>query len=194
MSKEIFGEIWDQVTSVAKEKGVNLIVDNKEKPEYIPKSRFDEIIGQKNLIKTQADELAQQLDTLKKSAKGNEELTKTIEELQKKNGDWEGKYKNTLLESSIKIKAVTEKAKDASDLIKFLDISKLEIDETGNVKGLDDQLKVLKETKPYLFDLGNAGGTPPPLAGGPQDRRLSAAWQLAFVQRRQSRAGTAARP
>ena len=165
MSKEVFGEeLWSQIETTVKEKGLNLIVDNKEKPEYIPKDRFNEVIGSKNELKAQVSELSAQLETLKKASKGNDELTKTIEELQKKNGEWEGKYKNTLLESAIKIKAMSEKAKDAGDLIKFLDTSKLEIDETGNVKGLDEQLKTLKESKSYLFDVAqqnnNTGANP----------------------------------
>jgi hypothetical protein len=167
MSKEIFGEeVWGKIEATVKEKGLNLILDNKEKPEYIPKNRFDELIGSKNELKAQVSELSAQLEGLKKSAKGNEELTKTIEELQKKNGDWEGKYKNTLLESAIKIKAMAEKAKDAGDLVKFLDTSKLEIQEDGNVKGLDDQIKILKESKGYLFDVGASTPPPNPANGG----------------------------
>jgi hypothetical protein len=154
MSKEIFGDLWGQIEAVVAEKGVSLIVDNKEKPGYIPKSRFDEVVGSKNELKTQVGELSNQLNLLKESAKGNEALTKQIEELQAKNGEWEGKYKSTLLESAIKIKAITEKAKDAGDLLKFLDISKLEAQEDGNIKGLDEQIIKLKETKAYLFDVG----------------------------------------
>lgn len=163
MSKEIFGEeLWTKIEPVVKEKGLNLILDNKEKPEFIPKSRFDEVIGQKNLVKSQADELAQQLETLKKAHKGNEELTKTIEELQRKNGDWEGKYKDTLLSGAIKMEALKLKAKDPGDVIAFLDKSKLEIADDGTIKGLDEQLKKLQESKPYLFGEAN----PPPAGGG----------------------------
>ncbi len=155
MSKEVFGEeLWNSIQGVVKEKGVNLILDNKEKPDYIPKSRFDEVIGSKNELKTQVTELSSQLNALKESAKGNETFTKQIEELQSKNGEWESKYKNTLLESAIKLSAVTEKAKDPSDLIRFLDSSKLEIADDGMVKGLDEQITKLKETKSYLFDNG----------------------------------------
>ena len=151
--KELFGEeLATQVETIVKEKGVNLVVDNKEKPNYIPKARLVDVIGVKNELKTQVGELTNQLETLKESAKGNETLTKQIEELQAKNQDWEGKYKNTLLESAIKLKAVTNNAKDPDDLVKFLDMSKLEIDETGEIKGLDEQLSALKESKSYLFD------------------------------------------
>lgn len=164
--KELFGEeLGTQIETTVKEKGLNLIIDNKEKPEYIPKSRFDEVIGSKNELKTQVSELSAQLEGLKKAATGNEELTKKIEELQKQNGEWEGKYKNTLLTSAIKIKAVSEKAKDPGDLIKFLDTSNLEIDEEGNVKGLDEQIKTLKESKSYLFETVGGGSGANPASG-----------------------------
>jgi len=162
MSKEIFGEeVWAKVEATVKEKGLNLILDNKEKPDYIPKNRFDEVIGSKNELKTQVSELSTQLETLKKSAAGNEALTKQIEDLQKKNGDWEGKYKETLISGAIKVEALKIKAKDPNDVIAFLDKSKLEIGDDGSIKGLDEQLKKLTESKPYLF-----GESIPPAAGG----------------------------
>lgn len=151
--KEVFGEIGTQIEAVVKEKGLHLIVDNKEKPEYIPKSRLDEIIGSKNELRTQVGELTNQLELLKKSAKGNDELVKTIDELQKKNVESELKYKKNILESTIKNKAILEKAKDANDLLKFLDVSKFEIDDSGNVQGLDEQITALKESKSYLFEV-----------------------------------------
>ena len=75
--KEIFGEeLGTQIETVITEKNLNLIIDDKEKPNFIPKARFDEVIGSKNQYKTQASELTSELETLKKSAKGNAELEK----------------------------------------------------------------------------------------------------------------------
>ena len=151
--KELFGEeLATQIEQVATEKGLNFIVDNKEKPNYIPKDRFNEVIGSKNELKTQVSELTSQLDNLKKSAKGNEELTKAIEELQNKNTEWESKYQKSILENAIKMKAIQEKARDINDLGKFLDYNELKLDEEGNVIGLDEQLNSLKENKSYLFE------------------------------------------
>lgn len=158
---EILGEeLFKQVSEKLGDKKV--IVNDGG---YIPKAKMDEIIGSKNELKNQLGELTSQLETLKKSSRGNEELTKQIEELQKKNGDWEGKFKETLLTGAIKVEAMKAKAKDPTDVIAFLDKSKLEIAEDGTVKGLEDQLKKLQESKPYLF--GEAaqqpgGGANPP--------------------------------
>jgi len=169
--KEVFGEeLATQIETIIKEKGLNLIVDSKEKPAFIPKSRFDEVIGSKNELKTQVSELTNNLETLKKSAQGNEELTKAIQELQSKNGEWETRYKKSLIENTVKFKALQEKAKDTQDLLKFLDYDKLELDPNGDVKGIDEQIKALKENKAYLFDTvdttKNNNPLNPPNAGG----------------------------
>ena len=175
--KEIFGEeLGTQVESIATEKKLNLIVDNKENPGYIPKNRFDEVIGSKNELKTQVGELSNQLETLKKSAKGNEELTKTIEELQNKNGEWSKMYHRNVVENAVKFKGLQSKANDISDLLKFIDFDKLEVTESGDVNGLDEQIASLKENKAYLFessDLQTKNKTPMNPSGGTAGNSLS---------------------
>ena len=141
----------ETITGKLKDLGYGLIIDNTKEPGYIPKGRFDEVVGQKNQFKTQADELGRQLETLKVTAKGNEELTKQIEALQQQNADWQGKYQSTTMESAIKFAALKEKARDAGDVLAFVDKSKLQINADGTLTGLDEQLKALKESKPYLF-------------------------------------------
>lgn len=151
--KEIFGEeLGTQIEGVIAEKNINLIVDDKEKPAYIPKSRFDEVIGSKNELKSKVSTLTDELEGLKKSAKGNEELTNAIQELQNKNTEWETKYNKTLIDNAVKMQALHHKALDPSDLAKFLDYNELSLDEEGNVKGLKEQIDGLKETKAYLFE------------------------------------------
>lgn len=151
--KEIFGEeLATQIEGVIAEKNINLILDDKEKPAYIPKDRFNEVIGAKNELKATVGALSGELETLKKSAKGNEELTNAIQELQNKNTEWESKYNKTLVDNAVKMQALHHKALDPSDLAKFLDYNELTLDEEGNVKGLKEQIDGLKETKAYLFE------------------------------------------
>lgn len=148
--KEMFGEeLGSQIENVVKEKGIKLAIDAGDK---IPKNRFDEVIGVKNELKAQVSELTNQLEGLKKANEGNKDLTSQIEALQKSNEELMQKHQRTIIESAIKFEAVKAKAKDANDLTKFLDVSKLEIDEKGNISGLDVQINELKEQKAYLFD------------------------------------------
>ena len=151
--KEVFGEeLAAQIEGVVKEKGVNLIIDDKEKPNFIPKDRFNEVIGSKNELKTQVSELTNQLDTLKKSAKGNDDLVAKIEELQNNSVDAQNRYNKSLIDNAIKMEAIGNKAIDPKDLAKFLDYTTLKLDDDGNVEGLGDQFLALKESKPYLFE------------------------------------------
>ena len=152
--KEMFGEeLGTQIEAVVTEKKINLIVDNKEDPSFIPKTRFDEVIGSKNQLKSQVGELSSELETLKKSAKGNDELVAQIEALQKNSADSQDKYNKSLIDNAVKFEAVHNKALDPADLAKFLDYSTLELDEAGNVKGLSEQITSLKENKGYLFEI-----------------------------------------
>lgn len=151
--KEVLGEeLATQVEGALADKNVNLILDDKEKPAYIPKDRFNEVIGAKNELKATVGALSGELETLKKSAKGNEELTNAIQELQNKNTEWEKKYNKSLIENAVKMQALHHKALDPSDLAKFLDYTTLQLDEDGNVKGLKEQIDGLKESKAYLFE------------------------------------------
>jgi hypothetical protein len=151
--KELFGsELAGKIEEIIKEKGVTLILDDSKNPSYIPKSRFDEVIGQKNGLKEQVTELTSQLAGLKKSAAGNEELTKKLQDLEKNNSEWESKFKKAQIESAVKIKAMSEKAKDPTDLLKFIDISSVEFGKDGELKGIEELITGLKEKKSYLFD------------------------------------------
>lgn len=73
-----------------------------------------------------------------------------------KNGvkEWEKKYQTDLdalrLDNSIKLSIITQ-THDADLVAGLVDKSKLKLNDNGQVDGLDDQLKTLKESKPFLF-------------------------------------------
>lgn len=143
-------EAFDKLLELTQAENLNLILDDKQNPEWIPKTRFDEVNTQKSQLKTQVGELSNELETLKKAAKGNEELTKKIEELQGKNLEWEQRLKAAVLDSRVRLAALKAGANDPDDILAFLDKTKLALKD-DQVEGLEDQLKALKEGKPYLF-------------------------------------------
>jgi len=137
-------EVVGSVVAKMQELGYTALANNTKEPLYVAKSQFDQ-------VSTQAGELNKQLEELKKAAKGNDELTRTIDELQKKNREWEAKYKDGMLVNAIKLAAMKANARDAGDVLALIDKSKLVLKEDNTVEGLDDQLKTLKESKGYLF-------------------------------------------
>lgn len=148
-------EIIEKINKNAETKGIKLIFDNAKESGFIPKNRFTEVVEQKNAFKTQSEELNKQIEEFKNASKGNEDFTKKIEELQKINKDWEDKYKDSQITNTIKLNAVQKKARDANDILSFIDKSKIEFNENGELKGLNEQFENLISNKSYLFDTGN---------------------------------------
>lgn len=143
--KELLEKLAKGETSIDE---VLTAIDN-DKKDYVPRSRLND----KNTeIKDLKDELSKrdtQITDLQKAVKGNEELEKKLKDLEKINGDWEGKYKQTQIEVAIKLAA--KDAKDPADVLAFIKKDGLELLEDGTVKGLDEALKTLRESKSYLF-------------------------------------------
>lgn len=183
MYKELLGEeLNKQVKEALKDKPKTLLIEDTKNPAYIPKSRFDEVIGQRNELKSQVGELTGQLDGLKKSAKDPEKLKAEIEDIKKQYLDLEEKHKSSSIESAIKLKAVQEKAKDPSDILSFVEKSKLQFDKDGNITGLDEQIKLLKEKKSYLFDSGEPQKPPVPASSGSNPQTAKFKGELGQLQ------------
>ena len=137
---------------------------------FIPKARFDEVNETKKDLEQQIQERDNQLKDLQGKVKGNEELEKTIKELQEANKatkeQYEDKIKDMTITAAIQSKLTDAKYPDL--LLTKFDRSKLSIAEDGTVLGIDEQLTTLKEQYKDLFkpDLkgrepNNIGGTPP---------------------------------
>jgi len=151
--KELLGEdLYNQVMVKLGDKHKIAIVSDGN---WIPKDKFNEI----NEAKKQAEEVLKerdkQLADLKKAAESNEELRKQIEQLQADNKaaaeKYEARIKEMAITTAIKL-AVAGQVHDPDLVATLLDKTKIEIDESGNVKaGLDDQLKSLRESKGFLF-------------------------------------------
>lgn len=87
--------------------------------------------------------------------------------------DWQAKYdadtKALKRDAALKL-ALNGKAHDPDDIIRLLDAEKIELDDSGNLKGsLDDLLKPIRESKPYLFVEDKAPAQPPIKGAKPAD-------------------------
>jgi len=159
----------DKVIAACKELGMNVIANPEKEPEYLPKSRFDEVNSVKNELKKQVAELTVELGKLKEAAGGDEKLKAKITELEKEIALSGEKAKQALAKAAAKVAAVQVKAIDPDDLLKFIDFSKVTVNVDDTVTGLDEQVKELAKTKTYLFDVKKAdvgGSTNPPGGAG----------------------------
>lgn len=101
-----------------------------------------------------------------------------------------------LVRAEARVMAATAKFRDPADAVAFLDLSKVEVNDSGEVdaKAITDQLKTLAETKPYLVDDGKK---PPPRSdpsqggGGGEDSPSVSRGREMFESRRSTKKTTA---
>lgn len=129
---------------------------NKELPKhFVPKSQYNDAAEAKKQAEKDIADRDKQLEELKKSAGDNEALKKQIETLQGENKttkeQYDAKVKDLQLTTAIKL-ALSGQAHDPDIVAGLLDKSKIELDDSGSVKGgLDDQVKALRDSKGFLF-------------------------------------------
>ncbi len=146
----------------------------KELPKhFIPKDKYNEVAEAKKKLETDLQARDAQLEQLKQAAGNSEELKAQIEALQAENKkaaeEWQAKMAQMQLDFAIERALATAKAKNAKAVKALLDMEKVKLD-GEQLLGLDDQLKALQQSDPYLFgDSGKVGsGTNPPGAGNPE--------------------------
>ena len=128
---------------------------------FIPKTRFDEVNEAKKNAEALVKERDKQLEDVKKASGDNEDLKKQIETLQEQNktakADYEAQIKRMQIENAVSSALKDAGAKNPATVKALLkDLEKAEIDETGAVKGLAEQIKAIQESDAYLFTSADA--------------------------------------
>lgn len=152
---------------------------------FVPRDRLNEANKAKEQAETSYNSVKTELDKLKNSAGNNEELQKQIKQLQDdlKNKDTKhaAEIKEMKMTNAIQA-AIGASAQDAGLVAGLLDREKLILSDDGKITGLDDQIKSLKEEKPFLFKDGdgypdvNDNGEPGGTGGGVKTRDQFASW------------------
>ena len=134
------------------------------KDNYVPIARFNEINEEKKELKNQLEDRDKQLQELKVKAAGNEELTAKITELEELNKQTKEEYENKIValrkETAIELALKDAKARNIKAVKALLDLDKVSLD-GDNILGLEEQLKGLKESDPYLFGEDKLSGREP---------------------------------
>lgn len=144
-----------------KAQNIKMFLDDGVKDIFVPKSRLDAVLGQ---LRTANETLTQQAEDIGKVAqltKDNATAQATITKLQTQLGDSQKAMQKLSVQTAISAQA--EKLGfilPAEDILGFLDMDKLKVNSDGTVTGVEEALKNLKQTKPYLAkqDGGNEDG------------------------------------
>ena len=122
---------------------------------YVTKERFNEVNKELKQANETIKERDGQLDKLKNDNESNEDLKKTIQDLQKANKDAKEAAEKELAaerkSNAIKLELMG-KVHNADITMSQLKLDEIVMDESGKVKsGLKEQLASLKKTDSYLF-------------------------------------------
>ena len=143
---------------IDKQKVIDAIDESKSG--MVPRSRLNDKNAEIDELKAEITNRDEQIAKLQASVKDDSELQKELDELKDKNAEWQTKYKESQLNNAVKL-AVAKDANDADDILAFINKDELELQDDGNVKGLDKAIESLKESKPYLFAESKPSGRTP---------------------------------
>lgn len=168
--KELLGEeLTGQVEAALKGKGkdgrdIDLVIGNDGS--YVPAEKLET----ERQARTSAETALKNAAAALKGVGGSGDPAKIADDVaaaQQKLTDLESGYKKEL--AGIKRTAAVKlglagKVHDPEDIIKLLEMDKIELDDAGNLKApIDELVKSIKEQKPYLFvedKPTGTGGTP----------------------------------
>ncbi len=141
---------------VDEETAVKIVgLHDEELKGFIPKSRFDEVNTAKKTAEDLLKERDNQIETLKAASGDAASLKKQIEDLQKKNQQETEKHnaqmKQLRLDNGVAAALTEAKAKNQKAVKALLDLTKVELQEDGTLKGLEEQVKALKESEDSSF-------------------------------------------
>lgn len=153
-NKDALGDVdiktnFDTISTKLEELGYDVLINHKEKAEFIPSSRLSEVVSQRDTFKEKVETLNGQLEALKGQAGNSVELNGKIQELMDDNAK--------LLEDLEQNKITTEimiAAKDAHDskaILPFVNMENVKVTKKGEILGIDEEIARIKEDMPFLF-------------------------------------------
>ncbi|MGX5789870.1 phage scaffolding protein [Staphylococcus equorum] len=126
----------------------------------VPRSRLNDKNEDIKELQAQLEERNNQIESLQSNVADESEYKKQLEELKKANDDWSNKYQQSQLNNAIKL-GVAKDANDPNDILAFINKDELELTDDGEVKGLEDAINTLRESKSYLFASNKPTGKTP---------------------------------
>jgi len=156
LGDELYGQLVEKVnahnSNPANEKN-KVKIANLETGDYVRTGKYTDLENQlktKDASLTEANNL---IAELKKNSKGNEAMQGKITEYEGKIQLLEAELQKNKLDNAIKVALLSAKVTDVDYLtFKLMEKGELELDEKGNIKGIDDKIAGLKTQYPNFFE------------------------------------------
>jgi hypothetical protein len=154
-------EQFTKLSAKLGELGYDVLLNHKEKAEFIPSSRLSDVVSQRDTFKTQVQDLNKQLMGMKTAAAGNEQLQAQLQGLMDQNQGLLTEIENTKVNTELMLAA--NDAVNPKDVLVFVNRDNLKLNAKGEVMGVEAEIARIKGEKPYLFksqgDGKKKGGT-----------------------------------
>ena len=135
------------------------IEELKAKSDELINSKTEELKKANESLQSQIAERDKDLKSLKKQAGDNEELTNQFKELQSKyKQDTENLTKElqqTKLNSAVDSALTKAKVRNSKAAKALLNMDDIQLNDKGELEGLDNQINSLQKSDGYLFDQGS---------------------------------------
>ena len=145
----------EQIDKIMEQNGVDIEAAKTDVSSI--KTELDTVTKERDTLKEQVSKRDNQLETLKKS-NDVETLKSQIETLQKENADKAAEYESVIkavkVDAAVDLALTNAKAKNLKAVRSLLDLTEVEFDKDGNIKGLSKQIEALKkaEDSKFMFD------------------------------------------
>ena len=138
------------------ELGYDVIFNNKQKAEFVPASRLDEVTSQREQFKSQVNEANAQLEKLKREAGDNQAIKAQLQALIDQNNNLLGDLEKARVDAEIAMAA--RDANNPKDILVFIDRNAIKVRSNGEIVGVKEEVERIKAEKPYLFTASADGG------------------------------------
>ncbi|MBM4762714.1 phage scaffolding protein [Bacillus sp. B15-48] len=133
------------------------------------KEQLDSVTTERDNLNGQIKERDNQLEDLKVKANGSEALQQQIQQLQDDNkkikSDYEAKIQQQVFDHTLKDALGAAKVRNPKAAKALLNLESIKLD-GDKLLGLEDQLKAIKESDPYLFEAEQQSNTKPNFTTG----------------------------
>ena len=164
LGEELYAQVkakMDEVNAKQPDKLKHVRYADLSEGEYVSKGKYDSLNSELTGKQSELDKANELISSLKKSEAKNEALKTKFADYEAQIAQLQAQNKADKLNSAVKVALLASGASDV-DYITFKlnerlnkDGVKLDLDENGNVKGLDSRITELKTAFPKMFEGGN---------------------------------------
>lgn len=151
LGDELYAQVEEKLNGL---EGFQVIATNDGS--WLPKTRLDAEITKRRELQTTINGLTGELNDAKAKLEQSGTLQQQLDQLTHDLAERDQTITGMKRSGKIRDLLIKANAKDAAVLEKLLDDSKIGEDDKGNLTGVDEQIKALRENSAYLFNDANA--------------------------------------